>query len=108
MKLLVHSDNPVKLRDAIENYLKSDESIWLYIDDYKTNVGTTRPVFTHKSKNYKDKAKFVVYAQSDSNRVLFYFTDKESSQVEAQYMGMLIPLIMNNFPNNFTSISVEK
>ncbi|UKB81629.1 hypothetical protein [Chryseobacterium sp. MEBOG07] len=108
MKLLVHSKNSVKLRNEIENYLKSDESTWLYIDDYETISGTTRPVFTHKSPNYKNKAKFAVYNQPDSDQVLFYFTDKESSKLEAQYMGMLIPLVMNNFPNYFTSISVEK
>lgn len=107
MKLSVYSKNPVKLRDEIEDYLKEGGSTWLYVDDYETNVNTTRPVFTHKSPNYKDKAKFVIFAQQDSGRILFNFIDKESVEKESQYIGMLVPLVMNNFRSNFTSISID-
>lgn len=108
MKLVIHSKETTKLREKIENYLKEDAKTWLYIGDHETKSNTIRPVFTHKSENYKDKAKFILLNDIASGCVFIHFIEKESGDKEVQYIGMLVSLMLNNFLSDFSSLTVQK
>lgn len=102
----------LNLRKKIESFLMSEESeTWIFEKNIKTKANTVRPLFTHDSKQYKEKAG-IVFLYSEGlklNEPYIYvsFNYINDISVKSEYLGMITSMLLRKFENEINFITIS-